>query len=176
MRMGLTRQLGGALVLCGMFFLSPVSAAGSEPVLSSAEQTRYLAEIKRLYLTDDERKALFAHTNALLKTYALSAGYQVGSSDRRDLQYQVSLARPGELMLREEVRATTGTGVAVRNRLLPVFGVDPSISYACPREGQACVLNVPGSSEPMLTIVRDLDGAGQLAKAFSFLIRNLQKG
>lgn len=69
--------------------------AGPQPALSSEEQARYLSELKRLYMTSDERKALFAHANSLLSTYALSAGYQVGQTDRRDLRYQLSLARPG---------------------------------------------------------------------------------
>lgn len=176
MLMGLTRQLGGALLLCGLLFSIGARAAETQPALSSEEQARYLSELKRLYMTSDERKALFAHANSLLSTYALSAGYQVGQADRRDLRYQLSLARPGELMLREETRVANGTGVAVHNRLLPVFGVDPSISYECPRGGISCTFNAPGSNAPLLTIVRDVKGAGELAKALSFLIRNVQKG
>ena len=109
MLMGLTRQLGGALLLCGLLFSVGARAAETQPALSSEEQARYLSELKRLYMTSDERKALFAHANSLLSTYALSAGYQVGQTDRRDLRYQLSLARPGELMLREETRAANGT-------------------------------------------------------------------
>jgi hypothetical protein len=38
------------------------------------------------------------------------------------------------------------------------------------------VLQNPADGSPLLTIVRDHKGAAELAKALSFLIRNLQKG
>jgi hypothetical protein len=38
------------------------------------------------------------------------------------------------------------------------------------------VLQNPADGSPLLSIVRDQDGAAELAKALSFLIRNMQKG
>tara|TARA_R100001377_G_scaffold37885_1_gene21088 strand:+ start:78 stop:608 length:531 start_codon:yes stop_codon:yes gene_type:complete len=176
MRLRLTRKLIFAVLLGSCLVVTPGFASEPEAGLSSAEQASYLADLKRLYLTQDERQALLAHSNDLLKTYALRAAYQVGQAQRQDLLYQLRLGAPGELLLREETRAQQGTAIAVCNRRLELFGVDPFIRYDCPLSGISCVLHHPADGSPLLTIVRDHQGAAELAKALSFLIRNLQKG
>ncbi|PAU56321.1 hypothetical protein [Pseudomonas indica] len=176
MRRRLTRRLGGLFLITALFGSIPVHSAETGAALSGDEPARYLAEIKRLYLTEDERKALLAHCNDLLQTYALRAGYQVGQPGRQDLLYRLSLGAPGELVVREESRAAEGGQVAVRNSRLSVFGVDPFIRYDCPHNGVSCVLLNPADGSPWLTILRDHNGAAELAKALSFLIRNVQKG
>lgn len=143
--------------------------------LSGAEQANYLAELKALYLTDSERKALLAHSNSLLDSYALRAAYQVGQPRREDRRYQLQVSAPGELLLREEVRSQNGE-VRVSNQRLNVYGADPFIRYECPQTGISCVLRNPQDGSPLLSIVRDHQGAAELAKALSFLIRNLQRG
>ncbi|MBS7662272.1 hypothetical protein I0D00_10025 [Pseudomonas lalucatii] len=176
MQLRLTRNLIAGLLLAGGLLAGPLSAAEPAAVLSGAEQERYLSELKRLYLTQDERQALLAHSNGLLETYALSAAYQVGQAQRQDLRYQLRLGAPGELLLREETRGAQGSDLAVRNQRLALFGVDPFIRYDCPPAGISCVLFSPADGSPLLSIVRDHRGAAELAKALSFLIRNLQKG
>ncbi|WP_256665817.1 hypothetical protein [Pseudomonas sp. 8Z] len=154
-------------------FFSAVAAADG---VQGDEQAAYLSELKRLYLTTDERQALLAHSNALLDTYALRAAYQVGQAQRGDLSYRLRAGASGELILREEVREDQAAAVSVRNRHLSVFGLDPYIHYQCPPGGIRCILLDPRDGQPLLTIVRDHEGAAELAKALSFLIRNLQKG
>ncbi|CAM5567668.1 putative protein OS=Stutzerimonas stutzeri OX=316 GN=CXK95_05925 PE=4 SV=1 [Stutzerimonas stutzeri] len=39
-----------------------------------------------------------------------------------------------------------------------------------------CIIDSPADGTPLVTILRDPAGAEELAKALSFLIRNLQKG
>ena len=175
MRLGLTRRLSGLLLLLSLGSAAPAQA--SEAQLSGEEQARYLADLKRLYLTKDERKALLAHSNALLDTYALRAGYQLGKApaQRSDLRYQLSIAGPGELLVRQETRAEHANSLAVSNRRLSVFGLDPYIHYDCPVGGIICVLSSPADGSPWITVLRDHQGAEDLAKAISFLIRNLQK-
>lgn len=176
MQMRLTRKLIFALLISsGLVSVAPVSA-DSATGLSSPEQANYLHELKRLYSTQDERKALLAHVNKLLETYALRAGYQVGQAERSDLLYSVALGAQGELLLREETRGENRSDIAVRNQRIEVFGVDPYIRYDCPTSGISCSLNNPVTGGTMLTIVRDNNGAAELAKALSFLVRNLQKG
>ncbi|MEO9331597.1 hypothetical protein [Ectopseudomonas guguanensis] len=153
-----------------------LASAADEGALQGAEQAAYLDGLKRLYLTDNERQALLAHSNALLETYALRAGYQVGQAQRQDLLYRFAVGNAGELILREESRGQQGTAIAVRNQRVPVFGIDPFIRYECPTGGIRCVLFNPADGSPLLSIVRDHQGAGELAKALSFLIRNVQKG
>ena len=176
MRLRLTRKLISAALLGSCLIASP--GWGAEPAagLSSPEQARYLAELKRLYLTQDEGQALLAHSNDLLKTYALRAAYQVGQAQRKDLVYQLSQGAPGELVLREETRDAQSGAVAVHNRRINLYGVDPFIKYDCLLSGISCVLHNPADGGVLLTIVRDHQGAAELAKALSFLIRNVQKG
>lgn len=177
MRSILTRKLMAlALALLGVLAAVSPAFASDGDALQGGEQAAYLDGLKRLYLTDSERQALLAHSNALLDAYALRAAYQVGQRTRQDLFYHLELGAPGELLLREETRSAEGTSVAVRNRRIPVFGLDPFIRYECPAGGIRCVLLNPGDGEPLLTILRDHGGAAELAKALSFLIRNVQKG
>ncbi|WP_457436036.1 hypothetical protein [Pseudomonas sp. TE3786] len=159
-----------------MLAASGVQAAEPEAELSGAEQARYLNELKHLYLTSDERQALLAQSNELLDTYAVRAAFQVGQAERRDQVYQLSVGGSGELLIHEKTREAQGVGLAVRNQRLSVFGVDPYIKYDCPPTEQVCILKNPQDGSPWLTIRRDHQGAAELAKALSFLLRNLQKG
>ncbi|GIZ12817.1 hypothetical protein NCCP436_22330 [Pseudomonas sp. NCCP-436] len=157
--------------------LQPLLAgADDRGALQGAEQRAYLDGLRQLYLADDERRALLAHGNALLETYALRAGYQVGQTRRQDWLYQLSVGEAGELILREESRDEASSAIAVRHQRLSVYGADPFIRYECPPSGVRCVLFNPLDGSPLLSIVRDHSGAAELAKALSFLIRNLQKG
>lgn len=174
MRTTLTRlTLALSLIFLGS---TAVRAADIDSGLSSPEQASYLAAIKQAHPSANERQALLAQCNHLLSTYALRAGYQLGQADARDQLYQLSIGAPGELLLRQESRAPQGPAVAVRNQRLSVFGVDPFIRYECPLKGITCVLQNPVDGSPLLSIVRNQDGAAELAKALSFLIRNMQKG
>ncbi len=176
MRIRLTRQLSGIIFL-GLFGSAVAAAPAQESGngLSGSEQARYLVGIQNLYLAKSERAALLEHCNQLLQTYALRAGYQVGQTAPRDLLYRLSLGGPGELLLREESRGQQGTDVSVRNRSLSVFGLDPYIRYDCPLSGIRCVLHNPADGTPLLSVLRDQQGAEELAKALSFLLRNLQQ-
>ncbi|MHA6492281.1 hypothetical protein ACX0MV_03395 [Pseudomonas borbori] len=176
MQLRLTRKLINTALLAVCLGANPLLAAEPAAGLSSSEQARYLSELKRLYLTQDERQALLAHSNDLLKTYALRAAYQVGQTERNDLLYQLRLGASGELILREERRDPDSAGVSVRNRRIMLFGADPYIKYDCPAQGISCEFANPADGGSLLTIVRDHDGAAELAKALSFLIRNVQKG
>ena len=176
MQLRLTRKLISAVLLSSCFTALPVFTAEPDTGLSSAEHSNYVHELKRLYLTENERQALLAHCNELLDTYALRAAYQVGQAQRQDVLYQLRQGEPGELLLREETRGQQGTDIAVRNQRIALFGADPFVRYDCPASGITCVLRNPKDGSPLLTIVRDHQGAAELAKALSFLIRNLQKG
>ncbi len=175
MRQGLTSRLV-KLVMVSVFCVIGTPLIASEMVeFGSDESAHYLTELKKLYLTSSDREALLAHSNGLLDTYALRAGYQVGQANPQDVLYELSVATPGELRIREEVRGSGG-GVAVRNRSLSVFGLDPYLQYQCPAQGFSCSISSPVDGLPLLVILRDPQGAEELAKALSFLIRNLQKG
>lgn len=144
--------------------------------LSSAEQERYLAELKRLYPRQAPRKALLEHCNRLLESYALRAGYRVGETQANDLLYQLSILGEGTLNVREESRSADGSRVEVHNRPLELYGVDPFVRYDCPSRGPSCQVLSPKDGSPLFTLVRDHAGMEELAKALSFLIRDIQKG
>lgn len=178
MRLRLTRKLKWLMV--STLLAATGAAFAAEPdappkaALDGQEQTRYLDQIRKLYLTSSDRQALIEHCNALLRSYALRAGYQVGQAQPEDILYQLAASDAGELLIRKEIRAEGR--VEVRNERLSIFGVDPYIRYVCPAGGITCDIKNPADGRPWLTIVRDHQGAAELAKAISFLIRNLQKG
>jgi hypothetical protein len=166
MQARLTRKLMAVFLGAALSAAVPVLAgADDKGALQGAEQAAYLEELKRLYLTGNERQALLAHTNAL-----------VGQAQRQDLLYRFEVGNAGDLILREESRGQQGTAISVRNQRVSVFGIDPFIRYECPTGGIRCVLLNPVDGSQLLSIVRDHQGAGELAKALSFLIRNVQKG
>lgn len=175
MRQGLT-SLVSKLLLISLFLGVSVSLKAAETAgLTSAEPAQYLARLKDLYLTSNQREALLAHSNALLESHALKAAYQVGQPNPQDVSYRLSVGVPGELRIREERRDASGN-IAVRNRSFSVFGMDPYVRYQCPPQGIMCLFDDPAGGDPWLTILRDPEGAEALAKALSFLLRDLQKG
>lgn len=175
MRRGLTSQRAKLLVASICCYLAMPLQAAESVQFDSGEAQRYLAELQTLYLAPSEREALLSHGNGLLETYALRVAYQVGVANPQDLRYRLSAGESGELQVREELRGQNG-GLAVRNRSLSVFGLDPYLSYRCPPQGAVCIIDSPADGTPLVTIQRDPKGAEALAKALSFLIRNLQKG
>jgi len=175
MQRALTRRLSALLLIPVLCIASAQLAAEAQNSLGSEESEKYLKEIKALYLTSSERDALLVHSNTMLATYALRAGYQVGRAEPQDIRYFLSLGAPGELRIREE-RRRPGEVIAVSNRSLLVFGVDPYLQYECPPQGIECLVKNPADGSTWLTIVRDPKGAQELAKSLSFLLRNMQKG
>jgi len=113
MQQGLTSRLSQLLVFSVFLLLCGPLRAEQSNGLDSAESSQYLAELKALYLTQDDRQALLAHSNALLKTYALRAAYQVEEPNPQDLDYCLSVGAPGELRIREERRDAGADGAAV---------------------------------------------------------------
>lgn len=178
MQRRLTRKLKwlmlSTLLATGLQVHAVELEAAPQAAVDGQEQARYLDQLKKLYLTSSDRSALFEHCNALLRSYALRADYQIGQPQREDILYQVSAGGSGELLVRKETRAQGR--IVVNNERLTTFGLDPYIRYACPTGGITCEIKHPADGRPWLTIVRDHPGAEELAKALSFLIRNLQKG
>jgi len=156
-------------------------AAGDAPAaVITSERDSYINALKTRYGTGDERAALLAQSNQLLKDHALTAsGWQseLTAERRADLYYRLSLGAPGELVVHEERREGADGAFSVRNQSLLLFGMNPFVRYDClSGTVQSCVLYNPQDGKPLLSIERNPQGAEQLAKALGFLIRNLQKG
>ncbi|HHX34642.1 MAG TPA: hypothetical protein GX719_05150 [Gammaproteobacteria bacterium] len=144
--------------------------------LDSSEQANYLNQLKQQHATSNERTALLAELNSLLTQHALRAGYQVGHSNPQDFLYSVSVAKQGELVIREEIRSSQNNTIEVRSQRINVFGIDPFVSYACPAQGVRCVIFGEDKKTAVLTIIRNQQAAKDLARALSYLIRNMQRG
>ncbi len=158
-------------------FIAATSCSFAEPAtLESSEQVNYLNQLKRQHATTSERTALLAEVNSLLTQHALRAGYQVGYSNPQDFLYNVSIDNRGELLIREEIRSSQNNSMEVRSNRINVFGIDPFVSYACPAQGIRCVIFGEDKKTAVLTIVRDQEAAKSLARALSYLIRNIQRG
>ena len=172
--------LSRSLLAARWLALSLITASSfsfAEPAtLESNEQANYLSQLKRQHATANERTALLAELNSLLTENALRAGYQVGYSNPQDFLYSVSVDGQGELLIREEIRSSQNNAMEVRSHRINVFGMDPFVSYACPAQGVRCVIFGEDKKTAVLTIVRDQDAAKNVARALSYLIRNIQRG
>ena len=148
--------------------------------LSAAEQERYFHELRRLYPKKTERQALLEHCNRLLESHALRAGYLDGQPRnqrlRDDRLFSLSISAPGELTVRAETRSEDGSHLQVRSQRLNLFGVDPFVRYQCPERGPSCSVLSPVDGSELLVVVRDRPGVAELARALSFLIRDIQRG
>lgn len=148
----------------------------AEPItLDSREKVNYLSQLKQQHATSNERTALLAEINSLLTKHALRAGYQLGQSNPQDFLYRVSVAEQGDLIIREEIRSRQKNAMEVRSNRINVFGADPFVSYACPAQGIRCVIFGEDKKTAILTIVRNQPAAEDLARALSYLIRNIQR-
>ncbi len=157
--------------------LTAATLSVAEPAkLDSSEQVNYLAQLKQQHATSSERTALLAEVNSLLAEHALHAGYQVGHSNPQDFLYSVSIAQQGELSIREQVRSSKTNALQVSSQRINVFGIDPFVSYACPAQGVRCVIYGDDKKTAILTLVRNQAAAQKLARALSYLIRNMQRG
>jgi len=172
----LSRLLFAARWLALSLIASASLSFAQPAALDSSEQANYLNQLKQQHATSNERTALLAELNSLLTQHALRAGYQVGHSNPQDFLYSVSVAKQGELVIREEIRSSQNNTIEVRSQRINVFGIDPFVSYACPAQGVRCVIFGEDKKTAVLTIIRNQQAAKDLARALSYLIRNMQRG
>lgn len=172
----LSRLLFAARWLALSLIASASLSFAQPAALDSSEQANYLNQLKQQHATSNERTALLSELNSLLTQHALRAGYQVGHSNPQDFLYSVSVAKQGELVIREEIRSSQNNTIEVRSQRINVFGIDPFVSYACPAQGVRCVIFGEDKKTAVLTIIRNQQAAKDLARALSYLIRNMQRG
>lgn len=176
MLLHLYRSLSAARWLALSLMLISTFSFAEPAALTSSEQTNYLKQLKQQHATTHERTALLAEVNRLLTQHALRAGYQVGYSNPQDFLYSVNVVKQGELVIREEIRNSQNNSLEVRSNHINVFGIDPFVSYACPTQGVRCMIFAEDKTTVILTIVRNQPVAQDLARALSYLIRNIQRG
>ncbi len=147
-------------------------AAG--PAIENTEKTGYLSQLKKQHATADVRTALLAQINSLLSEHALLRGYQVDQPRSADLLYSVQAPQAGTLQIRQELRDAQG-GIEVSNRQLSLYGMDPFFSYHCEHSSVQCSILHDSQPQALLKIVRRPQAASELARALSYLVRELQR-
>lgn len=152
----------------------PALSAAAEPVIENTEREQYLNRLKKQHAASDNRTALQAQINSLLSEHALLRGYQVGQPRPEDVFYSIQAPRPGTLQVRQERRDAEG-GISVSHQVLQLYGMNPFFSYRCERSAVDCVILHDSQREPLLGIVRHPAAASELARALSYLVRELQR-
>lgn len=75
-------------------------------------------------------------------------------------------------MIRKEARNSQKNPLEVRSNSIHLFGI---VSYACPVQGVRCVIFGEDKKTAILTIMHNQPAAKDLARALSYLIRNIQR-
>ncbi len=154
--------------------LLPVFAASATPVLENTERDAYLARQQQHYGQSNSQQALLARINDLLQQHALLRGYQIGQTDAEDIRFSLEAPGKGILVIREQ-RLADDQRMSVSHQRLEFFGMDPFFSVRCNNRQIDCELHHENWQQPLLRIVRQPDAADELARALSYLVRDLQR-
>lgn len=151
------------------------TAEGTAELSWADNQQQYVEEIQALYKSDDASKALIQHINSLLKFYAygderIIAASRMGTPSR----HRIHTSDRGEII------SFSKFGLAedepFREKRFTVYGVDPYVEHQCDGSSASCWVLHPITSERWLQIVENEEVAAELGKAFSQLIKRMQKG
>ena len=162
-------------ILFSIILCAPLMSAAQTSVLEGNERQDYIDSIMQLQATQDERSALLAQINLLLKEHALLSGYQVGYPNPQDIVYSISVVNRGVLTIREQIRTVQTGQLQVRTRTINVFGMSSSFDYECLTNKLDCTIRHSDSSKPLLRIVRQPSIAKELTQALSYLVRDIQR-
>lgn len=151
------------------------SSEGTAELSWADNQQQYVEQIQALYKSSDPSKALIQHINSLLKFYAygderIIAASRMGSPSR----HRIHTSDRGEII------SFSKFGIAedepFRENRFTVYGIDPYVEHQCSPSSANCWVLHPVTSERWLQIVQNEEVAAELSKAFSQLIKRMQKG
>lgn len=151
------------------------SAEGTAELSWADNQQQYVEEIQELYKSSDASKALVQHINNLLKFYAygderIIAASRMGTPSR----HRIHTSDRGEII--SFSKFGIGDDEPFRENRFAVYGIDPYVEHQCSRASANCWVLHPVTSERWLQIVQNEEVAAELSKAFSQLIKRMQKG
>lgn len=151
------------------------NGAGTEGTASiEPAGTDELAQLRSLYLTDDNVEALVAHANSLLSLNAWEGPSRVVvRQPQRGLRYRLRV-NEGHLQVRTREFDNEG-GSEVRMHRINVFGVNPRLASQCYPEESACWIADPRDSSRWLKLKDDRDGARETARVLGMLLREIQQ-
>lgn len=151
------------------------ASSGTSEIGWSRSSQEYIDRIKELYETDDAIQALSLHVNNLLKFYAYGREEVVAGSRRlsQPTRHKIQVGENGKLISFNRAGATEEA--PVREESFSVYGVDPYIAYQCNARASNCWLMHPVSNDRWLQVLDNREAAGEIAKALSELIKQMQK-
>ena len=161
-------------------------AAEAEPAADTAtaiqmadkQGSTYDKKVANLYLDPSLTASLVTHVNSLLKSYRYIDG-KIKNIERNDyIDFKLSLTKNRELVLtrRDVTRAVTGPKSELSVSRLSAFGIDPTIEYRCSKESDSCTIKHPLNQREWIKIARDEEGAEEISKALTRLLKALQRG
>ncbi|OZG72569.1 hypothetical protein BTA51_15780 [Hahella sp. CCB-MM4] len=140
----------------------------------TSENDQYLAELKKLYLTNSDEKAVLEHINSILKENVYVSG-RIRHLDKNEGRvFRISTNSKDELVVQETDYTKSGNASHTLSRL-PVFGVDPYVQSDCNFERRECWLWHPVDKDKWIVIADNQEALGELSRAMTALIRLLQK-
>ncbi|MCG8315388.1 MAG: hypothetical protein MI976_19435 [Pseudomonadales bacterium] len=160
---------------------SDFKSATTEPTpvtLTAKQGEKYDKKVSQLYLNQDLEKSLVTHVNSLLKSYRFIEG-KIKNTDRGDyIDFKLSLAKGKELVLtrRDITHSLSGEKSELTVSKLNAFGIDPNVEYRCSKESDSCTIKHPLNQKEWIKISRDEQGAEEITKALTRLLKALQRG
>ena len=145
----------------------------SQVVVSQNDQ--YLANLKRLYLTTDDTKALLEHINSILAANVFVSGRIRNLNENEGVHYRVSANSKNEIVVQATDYSDPANVSHTLNRL-GVFGVDPYMRSDCDFSRRTCWLKHPVEPQEKWIVIGENQAALQeLTRAMTQLVRTLQK-
>ncbi len=145
----------------------------SQVVVSQNDQ--YLANLKRLYLTNSDTKALLEHINGILAANVFVAGRLRNLNENEGVHYRISTNSNNEIVVQTTDYTNPANASHNLNRL-GVFGIDPYIRTDCNFDRRECWLKHPVEPEEKWIVIAENQAALQeLTRAMTQLVRMLQK-
>ncbi len=150
-------------------------AANVEALALDKAKDEYLESLKKLYLTNDPKKALVLQINNILSTHPYY-GSRIKQQDvNKGAHYSINLIG-SELQIQEKRYDKKGAPSLLVNRM-DVYGVDPFIKYSCDYDRYICWLYHPiNQYDRWILLDRNEDAAKELSEAMGRLIQSVQGG
>jgi len=134
-----------------------------------------LEQLQGLYLADNPVDALIGHINGLLTQHSWKGPSRViVRHEDQGVHYRISV-EGGSLHVRTREVGADGLASASMRRM-NVFGINPRVSSDCSSREGACWVLDPRDNSRWLKLAEDRDGAREIARMMSLLLREIQRG
>lgn len=132
-----------------------------------------LAALRKLYLTDSNRKALLLHLNSLLDLAGWrEGGERVGPGADADIGYRVTATN--DAINLQTVRRNADNRQVRTTTALTVYGINPMIRWGCEDALATCWVYDPRDGSRMMQLALAPDTVGDIAHTLGRLIKELQ--